>query len=158
MQITLVWAMTEKGLIGNQNSLPWRLPKELKHFKATTMGKAMVMGRKTFESIGKALPGRQTIVLTHNKNFKAKEVDVAFDVQGVFEAIENREELMVVGGAKIYELFLPLADKLIVSDVEGMFEGDTYFPAMDWDEWVVMKEEKHEGFCVKTYERLHTFR
>ncbi len=121
--------MTEDRVIGRDGDLPWHLPADLKFFKKTTLNSTILMGRKTFESIGKPLPKRRNIVLTRDENWSKEGVEVIHSAEGV-NSLPNLsdENLFIIGGAEIYELFLPLMDELIVTHVMERFEGDTYFP------------------------------
>ncbi|GGE59152.1 dihydrofolate reductase [Priestia taiwanensis] len=138
--ISLIWAMDENRLIGKDNDLPWRLPAELAYFKRTTMGQPIIMGRKTYESIGRPLPGRENIVVTRNSDFTAEGVTV---VHSLHEALEQTKETeaFVIGGAQIYKEALPLASRLYVTHIHHAFEGDTYFPEIP-KEWKVISSEK----------------
>lgn len=137
--------MDENGLIGANGGLPWRLPADLRHFKRRTIGKPILMGRRTFDSIGRALPGRDNLVLTRDVDFAAPGVRC---VAGFRQAREiareaGAKELMVIGGARVYELALPGAKRIYLTRVHEAFEGDTRFPAIDWDEWVQVRRDDH---------------
>ena len=135
--ITLVAAMASNRAIGLDGRMPWHLPRELKHFKQTTMGKPIAMGRKTWESIGRALPGRQNIVVTRNRDFAAPGCDVAGSLEESIE-IANGAEVMIIGGGTIYSHFLPHCDRLYLTEIDLSVEGDTRFPdytqAGQWSE------------------------
>jgi dihydrofolate reductase len=133
--LSLVVAMAENGVIGNSNRLPWHLPADLKHFKSVTMGKPMLMGRKTFESIGKALPGRRSLVMTRGKPIEAAGVETVASLEAAFAAAQDADELMVIGGAEIFRLCLPRAQRIYLTRVHAPIAGDTRFPAIDWNEW-----------------------
>lgn len=133
--ITLVAAMAANRAIGLEGRMPWHLPRELRHFKQTTMGKPIVMGRKTWESIGRALPGRQNLVVTRNQQFAAPGCDVAGSLQEAV-ALARSEEVMVIGGGQLYAEALPVADRMILTLVDCQPEADTWFPQWDEDEWV----------------------
>ena len=137
---TLIAAMDRNRLIGANNELPWRLPADLWHFKACTLGKPVLMGRKTCESLPFALPGRQNLVLTHNPGF----------ARDGFQRVESEElmqwpaeEVMVIGGATVYRQFLPLASRLLITHIDHEFSGDTWFPAWDPDQWQVVSRISH---------------
>jgi len=132
--ITLIAAMAHNGAIGFDGELPWHLPAELRHFKETTMGKPIVMGRKTWETIGRALPGRQNIVVTRNRAFRAEGGTV---VRSFDEAMDNAvgEEVMIIGGGQLYRQALPLADRMILTLVDCEPEADTWFPDWNKEEW-----------------------
>ncbi|WP_071459892.1 dihydrofolate reductase [Bacillus massilinigeriensis] len=134
--ISLMWAMDDNGLIGKDNELPWHLPEDLKFFKKTTLGHAIAMGRKTHESIGKPLPGRENIIITRNKDYKSESCIVLHSVPALMEWAANKgEEVFVIGGAEIFKETLPYADKLVVTLIHENFEGDTFFPFVDLAEW-----------------------
>lgn len=129
MKIILVAAHDKNNLIGNNNKLPWHLPEDLKHFKDTTRGNTVVMGRKTYESIGFPLPNRRNIILTRNKDLKIDGCDIVADMQDILSNKELADKkLMVIGGTEIYKLFLDVADELVITEVNGEYEGDAYFP------------------------------
>jgi dihydrofolate reductase len=132
--ITIVAAMARNRAIGLAGAMPWRLPGELAHFKETTMGKPIVMGRKTWESIGRALPGRQNIVVTRNREYRAEDCLV---VQSLPLAIEGAEgdEIMVIGGGQLYRQALPAADRMVLTLVDCTPAADTWFPEWNESEW-----------------------
>ncbi|NUU62795.1 dihydrofolate reductase [Paenibacillus agri] len=136
MSISMIWAMDIKGVIGKDNSMPWHLPRDFAFFKSETMGKTMLMGRKTWDSLGgKPLKGRTSIVLTRDHSFTAEGAEVVHTLEEALQAAKRTDELMVIGGAEIYRIVLPYADKLIVTRIEHDFAGDTFFPDVNWDEW-----------------------
>lgn len=147
MKLSLVWAMAQNRVIGRNNSLPWYLPEDLKYFKRITLGKPVIMGRKTYESIGKPLPGRTNVVVTRNPDWQAEGVKVVASLEAArtlcesIAEIDGCDEAMVVGGAQIYEQALPLADKLYLTEVHADVEGDTTFPEFDRDAWQVVARE-----------------
>ena len=141
--ISLIYASDAQGLIGRDNDLPWRLPADLRHFKRTTMGKPLVMGRKTHESIGRPLPGRLNIVVTRQLDYDAPGCTVVHSIDAAREAAAGAEEVMVIGGADIYRLFLPVADRLYHTEVDGTFDGDVFFPDFDRSEWTEVSREAH---------------
>jgi dihydrofolate reductase len=136
--ISFVVAMDENRAIGKDNDLPWYLPNDLKYFKKVTMGKPIVMGRKTYESIGKPLPGRENIVLTRDGNYKAEGITV---VHSVDEVLQKEEEICVIGGSEVFKLFLPVADRLYITEIHETFEADTYFPELNENEWKEVSRE-----------------
>jgi dihydrofolate reductase len=140
--ITLVVARAENGVIGREGALPWHLSDDLKHFKAVTMGTPMVMGRKTFESLPGLLPGRRHIVLTRNPQWRAAGAEVAADVSHAIE-LAGGPLLSVIGGADIFRLFLPLADRIELTEVHSRPEGDTFLPAFDPRHWKPLGREAH---------------
>ena len=140
--LSIIAAMDENGLIGNNNKLPWQLPADLQFFKRTTMGKPIVMGRKTFASIGKALPGRRNIVVSRNAAFTAEGCEVVADVAQLIALVQNEEEVMIIGGASFYEQLLPKADRLYFTRIHATFAGDAWFPKFDANDWEeVMRED-----------------
>lgn len=142
MSITLIWAMSRNRVIGRNNALPWRLPADLKYFKAQTTGKTILMGRSTWESIGsKPLPGRRNIVLTHNREYKAEGAEVIHSLAEALE-IASHEELWVIGGAAIYSQLLEYSDRLLVTLIDEDVDGDAYFPDFSWDNYALIGEEE----------------
>ena len=133
-RITLVAAMARNRAIGLDGAMPWHLPRELRHFKETTMGKPIVMGRKTWESIGRALPGRQNIVVTRNPDFRANGCDVVCSVEDAV-AMASGNEVMIIGGGELYAAALPHADRLVLTLVDCEPEADTWFPEWDDGSW-----------------------
>ncbi|OOE14156.1 dihydrofolate reductase [Fictibacillus arsenicus] len=131
--ISFVVAMDENRAIGKDNDLPWYLPNDLKHFKKTTMGKPIIMGRKTYESIGKPLPGRENIVVTRDQSYEAEGTTIVHSVDEVLKM--NAEEICVIGGSEIFKQFLPVADRLYITEIHHTFDADTYFPKLNDDEW-----------------------
>lgn len=147
MKIALIVAASQNNVIGLDNQLPWHLPEDLQYFKAVTMGKPILMGRKTYDSIGRPLPGRTNIVLTRDANWSAEGVVVVNDLDSATAASEKAcaaagvDELMIIGGEQIYRKFLPIADKIYLTKVEAVVEGDAYFPAIDSDQWQQVAEK-----------------
>jgi dihydrofolate reductase len=146
LKISIVVAASSNNVIGVDGQLPWRLSEDLKHFKAITMGKPMIMGRATYESIGKALPGRRTIVLTRQADFSADGCDVAPTIEAAIEAAGDAEEVMIVGGGEIYRQFLPMADRIYLTRVQAEVEGDTTFPELDMSQWEVVAVEEYPAY------------
>ncbi|TXL63286.1 dihydrofolate reductase [Aeromicrobium terrae] len=156
MTVTLVVAMGSNGVIGVDNALPWRLPEDLAHFKQLTLGHPMIMGRTTFESIGRPLPGRTTIVLTRDASWSAEGVETAPDLDAALaRAQELDDDVFVVGGGQVYAEALErdLVDLLCVTRVAQSPDGDTRFPAVDWERWRPVGSIQHDGFEIVTYER-----
>ena len=142
MKITLVAAIASNNVIGKENSLPWNIPEDLKRFKQMTSGHTILMGRKTFDSIGRPLPNRQNIVMTKNENFEQEGIKVINDFDEALELIkESNEDVFVIGGSKIYELFEPVANSLAITRILKDFEGDAFFPDINWNLWQIEKEE-----------------
>ena len=143
MKITLVAAIASNNVIGKENSLPWNIPEDLKRFKQMTSGHTILMGRKTFDSIGRPLPNRQNIVMTKDENFEREGIKVINDFYEALELIkESNEDVFVIGGSKIYELFEPVANSLAITRILKDFEGDAFFPDINWNLWQIEKEEK----------------
>ena len=157
MKLSLVWAMAQNRVIGRNNNLPWYLPEDLKYFKRITMGKPIIMGRKTFESIGKPLPGRANIVITRNPDFAIEGVkvvnslDAAITLCKSIGEIDGVDEAMVIGGAQIYKLALPSADRLYLTEVHSEVKGDAYFPEFDRSTWKVTAHEDFEASDPNPY-------
>ncbi len=146
-KITLIYARAANGVIGKDGDLPWRLPADLKHFKALTTGTPMIMGRKTFESLPGLLPGRRHIVLTRDTAWKADGAEIAASVDAAL-ALAGDRDVSIVGGAQIYALFMPRATAIELTQVHGRYEGDTYMSAPD-DAWAEAAREDHEADPVK---------
>lgn len=151
--ISFVVAMDENRAIGKDNDLPWYLPNDLKHFKKTTMGKPIVMGRKTYESIGKPLPGRENIVVTRDESYKAEGTTIVHSVDEVLKI--NAEEICVIGGTEIFNMFLPAADRLYITEIHHTFDADTYFPELSADEW--KEVSRKEGIVDEKNKYPHEF-
>ena len=135
MKLSVIVAMAANRVIGHENRLPWHLPADLQHFKATTLGKPVLMGRKTWESIGRPLPGRTNIVITRDTAYTAEGCVVAHSLGEAIQAAGEAEEIMIIGGAELYRQALPQTDRLYLTLVHGDFEGDTRFPEWQQDEW-----------------------
>lgn len=134
--ISLIVAMDQNRVIGKNNKLPWHLPADLQYFKKVTMGHPIVMGRKTFESIGRVLPGRENVIVTRNQEFKAEGCVVLHDIAQIKMFADNHEaEVFVIGGAEIFKEILPFTDRLYITEIHETFEGDTFFPEIDENEW-----------------------
>ena len=139
MIISLIVAMDKNNLIGKNNKIPWHIPGELKRFRAITMGKPIIMGRKTFESIGKPLDGRENVVLTNNKSYKQAGVKSYNNISEVISDFTNYDEIFIIGGSEIYALVLPLAHKLYVTKIDKIYDGDTWFPKIHYNEWKIQE-------------------
>jgi dihydrofolate reductase len=133
--VSLIVAMAQNGVIGRANGLPWRLPEDLKRFRAFTLGKAVLMGRKTFESIGRALPGRVNLVLTRDPSWSAPGVVVVHSMEAALAQAAASDELVVIGGAEIYRLVLPFARRIYLTHVHADVPGDTFVPDFDPTHW-----------------------
>ncbi|MFT2111509.1 type 3 dihydrofolate reductase [Marinomonas sp. 2405UD68-3] len=150
--LSLIVAMSENRVIGINNALPWHLPNDLQYFKRITMGKPIVMGRKTFESIGRPLPGRRNIIISRQEGLHYDGVDCIQTVEGAVSLgesiafVEGHEEIMVIGGAQIYQRALPIADRLYITHVHSDITGDAYFPEVDWS---LFNEVAREDFLAE---------
>lgn len=149
MIISIIAAMDNNRLIGNNNQLPWHLPADFAHFKSVTMGKPIIMGRKTFESIGKPLPGRSNIVLSRNPDVCYEGAECVSSFDDALAAVPDVEEVMIIGGSSIYEMLLPQADRMYITYVDNEFKGDAWFPDFDESQWVekevVMRESDEKN-------------
>lgn len=151
--ISLIVAHDENRVIGYQNELPWYLPGDLKYFKQMTMGKPMIMGRKTFESIGRPLPGRRNIVITRNENYAAEGTEVVRSLEEALALVEGEKEVMIIGGAQIFEQAMAIADRLYITFINHTFNGDTYFPTYDdWKKTSCQEPiESEDGYTFQYY-------
>ncbi|MED1715355.1 dihydrofolate reductase [Bacillus paralicheniformis] len=141
--ISLITAMDRNRLIGKDNDLPWHLPQDLKYFKEVTKGHAVIMGRKTFESIGKPLPHRENIIVTSNKELDIPNCQMMHSAEEAVRFAKNKnEECFVIGGSTLYTEILPFADKLYVTKIDETFEGDRYFPEFSEAEWEIVSRRK----------------
>jgi dihydrofolate reductase len=154
MSLSLIVARASNGVIGKDNQLPWHLPADLKYFKAVTMGKPIVMGRKTFQSIGRPLPGRQNIVVTRNPDFDSNGITVVHSVEAAIAAANQVAEIMLIGGTELYKLSLPLVDRIYLTEIHQDFDGDAHFPLLN-SQWQEISREDHVSeaglgysFCV----------
>ena len=143
MKISFVVAMARNNVIGKDNELPWRLSADLQHFKAITLGKPVVMGRKTYESIGKPLPGRTNIIVTRDQNYAADACVIVHSMDAALVAAGTVDEVMVIGGAELYRQLLPRADRVYLTLVQAEVEGDASFPALDTAEWKELERHDH---------------
>jgi dihydrofolate reductase len=136
MKISMIAAMTDNGVIGIENRLPWKLPNDMKWFRQHTLGKPIIMGRKTFESFGsKPLPDRTNIIITRDENYQAKDSVVVHSIEEALQTAGEVEEVMIIGGASFYEQMLPRADRLYLTFVHANIEGDAWFPQIDFSQW-----------------------
>lgn len=141
--LSIIVAMAKNNVIGKNNTLIWHLPEDLKRFKNLTTEKTIIMGRKTFESLGRVLPNRKHVILTQNKDFTVEDehVKIIHDINDIEEYITSREECFVIGGGVIYDLLLPRCTKLYITQINYEFQGDTYFPKIDERLWKIAKQE-----------------
>jgi dihydrofolate reductase len=140
---SLVVAMSRNGVIGRDNRLPWKLPKDLAYFKRVTLGHPVIMGRRTWESIGRALPGRRNIVVTRNARLAAPGATVVTSLDEAWKAAGDAAEVSIIGGTSIFREALPLADRIHLTEVDAVIEGDTHFPEFDRGEWSEQEVERH---------------
>jgi dihydrofolate reductase len=155
--VSIIAAVADNGVIGRDGGLPWHLPADLKRFKKLTTGRHMVMGRRTWDSIGRRpLPGRPTIVVSRDPAFVAEGARVARSLEEALELAAGADEVFVAGGQAIYWEALPVADRVYLTRVHASFEGDTFFPAFDASAWRVVVEERHEADEKNPH--AHTFR
>lgn len=157
MNICAIAAVSENNVIGKDGNLPWKLPGDLEHFRSTTMGHPIIMGRKTFDSFPNPLPNREHIVLTRNESLISSDSKVTY-VNSVDEAIKiskkyNKDKLFVIGGQSIYKLFFEQLDEMILTHVKDTYEGDTYFPEFDVDNWNSELVDEKEDFHIVHYYR-----
>jgi len=142
--VAIIVALDEAGTIGRDGQLPWHLPDDLRRFKATTMGHVLVMGRRTCQSIGRALPGRRSVVLSRNPAYHAPVgVEVARDFDVALARVADAERVFVIGGAAVYRIALARADELLVTQVHATVPGNVRFPTVDWDAWSLVEDEFH---------------
>jgi dihydrofolate reductase len=158
--ISIIVAVSTNNVIGAAGALPWKISDDLKRFKHLTMAKPIVMGRLTWESIGRPLPGRQNIVITRQAGYSADGCDVVVSPAAALDVAGDAGEIMIIGGSQIYDLFLPKAGRLYVTRVHAQIDGDAFFPAVDESDWVLVDAEAHLAdqtnefaFDFRTYER-----
>ena len=155
-RITLIAAVARNGVIGADGAMPWHLPEDFAFFKRTTMGHPLVMGRATFDAIGRPLPGRRSIVITRTRNWRHDGVEVAGSMPVALDlAASGRggDEVFVIGGGQIYRLAMPVADRLLITEVDLEPEGDVTFPRIDALEWVQVSRAERDGFAFVEYRR-----
>ena len=156
MKISMIAAMTEERVIGVKNSLPWKLPNDMKWFRKNTMGKPIVMGRKTFESFGaKALPGRTNIIITRDESYQAIDSVVVHSIDDALKAAGDVDEVMIIGGASFYEQMLPKADRLYLTFVHAELDGDAWFPEINNSDWNKVEKINHKNDDKNRY--AHSF-
>ncbi len=139
----MIAAVADNGTIGADNALPWHLPEDLQHFKRKTLGKCILMGRKTYESIGKALPGRTNIVMTRDPGWQAEDASTVGSLEAAIALCQNEAEIVIIGGAKIYEQSLAIACTLYLTQIHKAFVGDTSFPVLRTGDWQEVSREFH---------------
>jgi dihydrofolate reductase len=162
MRLSIVAAVSENGVIGHKGKLPWRLPDELQYLKSLTTGHCIILGRKTFESVGRPLPNRTSIVLTRRDDFAPDGVVVVHDLEAAIQEAKRRDETetFVFGGAAVYAMALPRVDRLYLTRVHADVEGDVHFPRFDVKDWMLVEERHHPAddrhaysFCLQTLAR-----
>ena len=149
--LSLICAMDSNRLIGKDNGIPWHLPADLAFFKRTTMGKPIIMGRKTFDSIGRALPGRTNIVVTRNTNLSLPGCEIASSVDSAIALVGHSEEVMLIGGASLYQQSIDKANRIYLTLVHHSFSGDTWFPEIDFSQWKQSTREDFEADSDSQY-------
>ncbi len=153
MILSVIVAVAQNGAIGCHNKLLWHISEDLQRFKRLTMGCPIIMGRKTFESIGRPLPGRRNVVITRNSAYTAEGIEVVHSLEQALQGVEESAEVFVIGGGEIYREALPLAQRLYLTRVAQSPEGDTFFPEILQEEWREVAREDFEGYSFIDYER-----
>ena len=166
MKITIIVARSTQGVIGRDNELPWRLPADLKHFKNTTLGHPIIMGRNTWESLGRPLPDRRNIVISRTPGFSAEDAETFSSLEDALSACETSNQVFIIGGAQVYEQALEFADEMIITEVQIDVVGDAHFPEFEEEDWRVTHFEEYPAepdpkntgkefpaFAFVTYER-----
>jgi dihydrofolate reductase len=144
VRLSILAAVARNGVMGRHNALPWHLPEDLKHFKALTMGHTIIMGRKTYASIGRVLPGRTNVIVTRQLDFCAPDAIVVHTLEDALDLNGRQDDvLFIIGGARLYEQTLDLVQRLYLTEIQQDFEGDTFFPAFDRSDWVEVSRERH---------------
>jgi dihydrofolate reductase len=155
MTVSLIVAYSRNRTIGKDNALPWKLPGDMAHFKRTTMGCPVIMGRKTWESLGRALPGRRNVVITRQDNYQATGAETATSLDQALEMTRDDPEVFVIGGAQIYEQSLQVADRIVATEVHAIIDGDAFFPSLDariWQETVRSTQPAENGLSYDLVE------
>ena len=142
-KLSMIVAASTNDVIGVADDLPWRLSADLKRFKSLTMGHPIIMGRKTFESIGRLLPGRRTIIVTRNTGYEFPGAIVAHSIEDAMASCDEDSQPFIIGGAEIYRLALPKVNEIHLTRVQATIEGDTYLPEIDWDQWELVEAQEH---------------
>ncbi len=151
MDITLIAALAKNRVIGANNCLPWHLPADLQHFKQCTMHKVIIMGRKTYQSIGKPLPNRRNVILSGDTTFTAPGCEIIHDMATAFSLLEKEDEVMVIGGATVYEQWLPFAKKMYLSYIDAEVSGDCYFPTWQDNQWREAERRRYPADAKNRY-------
>lgn len=150
--ISLIAAMANDHSIGKNNRMPWHLPADLKYFKKITLNKPIIMGRRTFESMGKALPQRKNIVVTQQENFIALDCTIVHSLKAAIKAAGNVDEIMIIGGGQLYQEATTLAQRMYLTLIDTNVQGDTFFPQWDAHEWQEISRETHQKDAVNAYD------
>ena len=165
MTVSLIVAASTNNVIGSDGELPWHLPDDLRNFKRLTTGKPIIMGRKTFDSIGRPLPDRRNVVITRDPDYVAAGCDVVSSPAAALELVHDAAEVMIIGGGQVYESFLPLADRVYLTRVHAEVDGDAVFPELEKNEWALVSSESHDAddahcyaFDVMLFERRRDHR
>lgn len=160
MKVSLIVAMDRNRVIGKDNDIPWRIPKDWEYVKNITKGHSIILGRKNLESIGRALPNRRNIILTRDKDFNFDGCEIVHSIEAVFELCKKEEEIFIFGGEQIYNIFLPFVEKMYITKIHYEFKGDTFFPDVNFDEWNevsvkkgVMNDKNLYNYFFHVYER-----
>jgi dihydrofolate reductase len=159
VSLSLIVAIAKNRVIGVNNTLPWHLPEDLKRFRSLTTGHHIIMGRKTYDSLGRLLPGRTTVIVTRNQNYKVEGAIVVHSLEGAIAACGDDNEAFLIGGAELYKDGLKLANKLYLTEIDAEYEGDAFFPEFEMNEWKEGEREGHQaenglGFSYITYQRI----
>lgn len=157
MNISIIVAIAHGGVIGKDNQLLWKIPEDMKWFRTITTGHPVIMGRKTFESIGKALPNRRNIIITRDVNYKKDGIEIANSLEEAINLCENSDEVFIIGGGEIYKQAIPLVNKLYITHVHKEYDADTFFPEINASDWMETTRDDHESSDVSysfvTYEK-----
>lgn len=160
VKLSVIVAIAKEGVIGVDNTLPWHLPEDLKRFRALTMGHHIIMGRKTYDSLGRLLPGRTTVIVTRNRDYQIEGALIANSLEQAIALCHNDDEVFLIGGAELYQAGLGLADKLYITEIDLAVAGDAHFPQLPIEQWRETAREAHVSekglnFSYVTYERTH---
>jgi len=158
-QLSIIVAVANNNIIGQHNTLPWHLPEDLKRFKSLTMGHHIIMGRKTYESLGRLLPGRSTVIVTRNKDYHVDGAIVVHSLQQALAVCQTDTEVFLIGGAELYEIGLQQADKIYLTEIHADFDGDAFLPAIDMTCWQETSRNQHKAtnglaFSYVSFERI----
>jgi dihydrofolate reductase len=159
MSLTLIVAKAANGCIGKDGQLPWSIPEDLKHFRECTIGKTVLMGRKTWESLPakyRPLPGRKNVIVSRDPSFTAIGGEVFHDLSQALSALA-KEDVYVIGGSELFKQCLPLADTMELTQIHAAYEGDTFFPEINLGDWHIAKQEDHDQFSFITYKRISSY-